>query len=181
MAGSLAVPVSALDHVAGSLHAPVVVVEYGDFECPICQSSEPAVKHLREMHGAKLAFVFRHYPLEDAHPNALLAAEATEAAGAQGKFWEMHDLLLAQGRQLSRKHLDEHAAKLGLDLARFKAELDDEIYRQRVREHQAGAQASHLRATPGFFVNGQLQDVSGGIHALFDRVALLLSQEQVIR
>jgi len=174
MAGSLAVPVSPLDHVAGSLHAPVVVVEYGDFECPMCQAAEPAVKHLRDMHGAKLAFVFRHYPLEDAHPNALLAAEAAEAAGAQGKFWEMHDLLLAPGRHLSRKHLDEYAARLGLDMARFAAELDDEIYRQRVREHQAGAQASHLRATPGFFVNGQLQDVSGGMQALFERVALVL-------
>jgi protein-disulfide isomerase len=172
---TLAVPVTSLDHLAGSLHAPVIVVEYGDFECPICLSAEPAVRHLRETHGEKLGFVFRHFPLEDAHPHALLAAEATEAAGAQGRFWEMHDRLLTPGRHLTQRHLEAYAGELGLDRARFAAELDDDIYRQRIREHQAGGRASHLRATPGFFVNGQLQDVSGGMRALFDRVAAVLT------
>ena len=118
-----------------------------------------------------MAFVFRHFPLEDAHPHALMAAEAAEAAGAQGKFWAMHDLLFAQPHHLSRSHLDAHAARLGLDTIRFKAELDDEIYRQRVREHQQGGQRSHLRATPTFFVNGVVQDVSGGMQPLFEIVA----------
>jgi protein-disulfide isomerase len=170
----LTVPVSPTDHIAGSPHAKVIVVEYGDFECPICQSSEPAIRHLRETYGERIAFVFRHFPLEDAHPNALIAAEASESAAAQGKFWAMHDLLLAPGRHLSRHSLERFADQLGLDHARFVADLDDEIYRQRVREHQAGARASHLRATPGFFVNGALQDVSGGIRALFDRVEAAL-------
>ncbi|MEO8316678.1 MAG: thioredoxin domain-containing protein, partial [Pseudomonadota bacterium] len=95
-------PVTATDHRAGPEHSPVTVVEYGDFQCPICQSVEPAVKQLRNLHPNDMVFVFRHFPLEEVHPLALGAAEAAEAAGAQGKFWEMHDLLLAPGRHLTR-------------------------------------------------------------------------------
>ena len=170
---TLAVPVSATDHLAGPAHARVVVLEYGDFECPTCIAVEPSVKQLRSLHP-EMAFVFRHFPVEDVHPHALMAAEAAEAAGAQGKFWAMHDLLLARPHHLTRSHLDAHAAQIGLDTTRFKAELDDEIYRQRVREHQQGGQRSHLRATPTFFVNGVVQDVSGGMQALFELVALEL-------
>jgi protein-disulfide isomerase len=129
------------------------------------------VKQLRKLHAADMLFVFRHFALEEAHSLALLAAEAAEAAGAQGKFWEMHDLLLGPGRHLSRNHLDGFARQIGLDMARFAFELDDEIYRQRVREHQEGGRHAHLRATPGFFVNGVVQDVSGGMQGLFDAVA----------
>ena len=168
---TLAVPVSAIDHVAGAERAPVTVLEYGDFECPVCQAVEPAVRQLRELHRADLAFVFRNFPLEDVHPHALLAAEASEAAAAQGQFWPMHDLLLTQSRRLTRRDLEHCAAQLGLDLIRFKAELDDEIYRQRIREQVEGGRRSHLRATPGFFVNGIVQDVSGGMHELFELVA----------
>lgn len=168
---TLAVPVSRIDHRAGPEHAPVTVVEYGDLECPICRAVEPAVRQLRDLHRAQMTFVFRHFPLEDAHPHALMAAEATESAAAQGKFWPMHDLLLAESHALNRRRLEEFAQQLGLDLARFKADLDDEIYRQRVREHQEGGRLSHLRATPTFFVNGVVQDVSGGMHELFDLVA----------
>jgi protein-disulfide isomerase len=163
-------PVTATDHRTGPEHAAVTVVEYADFQCPICQSVEPAVKQLREVHP-DVAFVFRHFPLEEAHPLALMAAEAAEAAGAQDRFWEMHDRLLAPGSHLTRHHLDGYAREIGLDMARFTAELDDEIYRQRVREQQEGGRRAHLRATPGFFVNGIVQDVSGGIQALFDAVA----------
>lgn len=168
---TLAPAVSQADHRAGPEHAPVTVVEYGDFECPVCRAVEPAVRQLRELHSEQMVFVFRHFPLEDAHPLALMAAEAAEAAAAQGKFWPMHDLLLAESHPLNRRRLDEFAQRLDLDMARFKAELDDEIYRQRIREHQQSGRESHLRATPAFFVNGVLQDVSGGMHDLFDRVA----------
>ncbi|HTP39076.1 MAG TPA: thioredoxin domain-containing protein [Steroidobacteraceae bacterium] len=171
---TLSVPVSTSDHSQGPAHARVTVVEYGDFECPICAGVEPAVKQLIELHQAELRFVFRHFPLEDAHPHALVAAEAAEAAAAQGRFWPMHDLLLTHSRQLARRHLDDYAAQIGLDMARFKAEMDDEIYRQRIREHQEGGRRSHLRATPTFFVNGVVQDVSGGMHALFELVAARL-------
>ena len=168
---TLAVPVNATDHRVGPGYAAVVVSEYGDFECPICAAVEPAVQQLRTLHAADMAFVFRHFPVEDAHPHALLAAEAAEAAAAQGQFWPMHDALLGQSRHLSRQKITESARQLGLDMARFNAELSDEIYRQRVREHQEGGRRSHLRATPTFFVNGVVQDVSGGMHDLFERVA----------
>jgi protein-disulfide isomerase len=163
--------VSSIDHLVGPAHAPVTVVEYGDFECPICRAVEPAIRQLRDLHREQMAFVFRHFPLEEAHPHALMAAEAAEAAAAQGKFWPMHSLLLAESHPLSRRRLEEFAGQLELDMARFRAELDDEIYRQRVREHQQGGRQSHLRATPGFFVNGVVQDVSGGMHELFELVA----------
>jgi protein-disulfide isomerase len=174
MAGSrqvtLAVPVTALDHGTGPDHARVVVVEYADFECPLCHALEPAVRQLLATHTRDLKFVFRHFPLEDSHPHALMAAEAAEAAAAQGKFWPMHDLLLGDPNHLGRRHLESYAASLGLDMARFTAELDDEIYRQRVREHQDGGRRSHLRATPGFFINGVVQDVSRGLQDLLSAV-----------
>ncbi|MDE2221002.1 MAG: thioredoxin domain-containing protein [Gammaproteobacteria bacterium] len=168
---TLAVPVSPTDHRDGPAHAPVTVIEYGDFECPICRAVEPSVRQLRELHHEQMVFVFRHFPLEDAHPLALVAAEAAESAAAQGKFWPMHGLLLAEAHPLNRHRLEQFAQRLGLDMARFRADLDDEIYRQRVRDHQEGGRLSHLRATPTFFVNGVVQDVSGGMHDLFDLVS----------
>jgi protein-disulfide isomerase len=167
----LAVPVSALDHTRGADRARVSIVEYGDFECPICRSAEPALRMLLARHPAAVQLVYRHLPIESAHPHARMAAEAAEASGAQGRFWEMHDRLLEDGARLHRNALDAHAAALGLDLALFKASLDDEIYLQRVREQMEGASRSHLRATPGFFVNGRLCDVSGGMQHLADVVA----------
>jgi protein-disulfide isomerase len=118
--------------------------------------------------------VFRHFPLEAAHPHALLAAQAAESAGGQNKFWEMHDLLFDNQNHLKAQHLREYAAQLDLDMPRFIAELDDEIYLQRVREHMQGGVASHIRGTPGFFVNGVIQDVSFGMQSLMDAVAATL-------
>jgi protein-disulfide isomerase len=164
----LAVAVSAVDHVLGPEHAPVTVVEYGDFECPNCKLAAPAVKLLLERFTNRVRFAFRHFPLEQPHPHALAAAEAAECAGAQGRFWEMHDLLFARQQHLARRDLDAYAAQLGLDMARFSAEMDDEVYLQRVREHMEGARRSHVRGTPGFFVNGMIQDVSFGLQGLLD-------------
>jgi protein-disulfide isomerase len=170
----LAEPVSAIDHVRGPRTAPVTIVEYGDFECPVCRAAAPAVGMVLSRSPQAVRLIYRHFPIESAHPHALMAAEAAEAAAAQGRFWEMHDLLLRQGAKLNRAALDGYAADIALDLALFKGSLDDEIYRQRVREQMDGANRSHLRATPGFFVNGQVCDVSGGMHALAERVAKLL-------
>ena len=122
----------------------------------------------------RIRLVYRHFPIESAHPHALMAAEAAEAAAAQGKFWEMHDRLMQVTAPLHRRALDRAAEELGLDIALFKASLDDEIYRQRIREQMDGAVRSHLRATPGIFVNGLVCDVSGGVSGLADRVAPLL-------
>lgn len=164
----LAVPVTATDHLLGAEHAPLTVVEYGDFECPNCKNAVPAVKMLLENFAGKVRLAYRHFPLEEAHPHALAAAEAAECAGAQGKFWEMHDLLFASQTHLDPKHLHTYAERLGLDMARYTAEMDDHVYLQRIREHIDGGKRSRVRGTPGFFVDGAIQDVSFGLHALFD-------------
>jgi len=167
-------PVAAIDHVRGPAHAPVVIVEYGDFECPSCRQAAPVVNLVLERFGGSVAAVFRHFPLEESHPHALLAAQAAECAGAQGKFWEMHDLLFDHQNQLQLKHLRGYAERLQLDLVRFDAELGDEIYLQRVREHIAGGVRSGVRNTPAFYLNGKIQDVSFNLHALLDGVAAAL-------
>jgi protein-disulfide isomerase len=166
----LAVPVTAVDHARGPEHSPVTVVEYGDFECPICKQAAPAVKVMLERFDGHIRFVFRHFPIESAHPHAMHAAQAAEAAGGQGKFWQMHDLLFDNQRHLKMANLREYAERLQLDMPRFIAEMDDEIYLQRVREHIQGGMQSHVRGTPTFYINGVIQDVSFGMRALRDGV-----------
>jgi protein-disulfide isomerase len=170
----LTVPVNSNDHVLGDLHAPVTVVEYGDFECPTCKQAAPAVKLLLERFANRVLLAYRHFPQESIHPHAMQAAEAAECAGAQGGFWPMHDLLFANQAHLDRKHLFDYAASVELDQARFAAEMDDEVYLQRIREHMESGRLSHIRATPGFFVNGRIVDVSYGLRGLFDAVEAAL-------
>jgi protein-disulfide isomerase len=166
----LAEDVDANDHSRGPDHAPVVLVEYGDFECPNCKQAAPAVELLLRRFEEQVRFVFRHYPLVDVHPHALAAAEAAECAGGQGKFWEMHACLFEHQTHLDRKHLLRYGADLGLDIARYTAELDDEFYRQRVLEHIDSGKRSGVRGTPGFFVNGRIVDVSFGLQRLLEAV-----------
>jgi protein-disulfide isomerase len=170
----LAFPVDPTDHSIGPSHASVTVVEYGDFECPSCKQAAPAVKLLLAEFKDRIRFVYRHFPLEEVHPHARAAAEAAEGAGAQGKFWPMHDLLFDHQHALKSNHLQDYAQRLELDMARFTAEMTDTVYLQRVREHQQSGTASGVRATPTFFVNGTLHDVSFGIQSLFDEVAKAL-------
>ena len=145
----------AVDHVRGPVHAPLTLVEYGDVECPFCGRATGVVEELRRRFGEDLRYVFRHLPLSDVHPHAELAAEATEAAGAQGAFWAMHDRLFAHQEQLAAEDLLDHAAALGLDLGRFAGDLGAGRYAQRVRDDVVGAEASGVRGTPTFFVNGE--------------------------
>jgi protein-disulfide isomerase len=167
---TLTIPVGPADHVVGPAHARVTVVEYGDLECPNCKQAAPVVKLLLHKFPDQLRFAFRHFPLEGIHPNAELAAEAAECAGAQGRFWDMHDLLFDNQSHLQRKHLAAYAEELQLDMARFTSELDDHIYLQRVREHLASGNESGVRSTPAFFINGQIQDVSFGMNQLVEAV-----------
>ncbi len=168
---TLAVPPEPTDHAVGSPHARVTVVEYGDFECPSSKTAAQTPTLLLERFPSNVRFIFRHFPIVESHPHALLAAEASEAAAAQGKFWPMHDVLFQSQAHLKDKDLARCAAQVGLDMVRFKAEMDDHIYLQKVREHIDGARRSHIRATPAFFVNGVVQDVSFGMKGLHDAVA----------
>jgi protein-disulfide isomerase len=170
----LTLPVNATDHTLGPAHAPATVVEYGDFECPNCKQAAPALKLLLGRFENRVRLVFRHFPLEEVHPHALQAAEAAECAGAQQRFWPMHDLLFEHQQQQKVNDLRGYAERIGLDLERYDAEMRDHLYLQRIREHQASGRASGARSTPTFYVNGRVQDVSFGIEALFDAVATIL-------
>jgi protein-disulfide isomerase len=159
-------PVGPTDHVEGPLHAPITLLEYGDFECPACEQAYGAVRILRTRYAKHMRFVFRHFPLREVHPHAEFAAEVAEAAGAQGKFWQMEALLFQNQAHLKPHALRQYAAALELDMIRYDAEMGDRIYLQRVQEQIASGQASGVRATPAFFLNGQPVDVSFGIERL---------------
>jgi NhaA family Na+:H+ antiporter len=142
------------DHVRGAPGASVTLVEYGDFQCPYCGDAYPVVRSILERHGDRLRFVFRHMPLRDLHPRAQAAAEAAEAAAAQGRFWEMHDRLFSHQLALSDAELRGHAEAIGLDVERFDRELREGIHAARVEEDHRGGVLSGIPSTPRFFVNG---------------------------
>jgi Na+/H+ antiporter NhaA len=143
------------DHIRGPDDAPVTLVEYGDFECPYCGRAEPAVRELLNMHGDEVRYVFRQLPLNDVHPHAQLAAEASEAAAAQGKFWEMHDLLFDHQDALTGRAILGYAEDLGLDIDRFRNEMRRQEYAPRVARDVESAELSGVSGTPTFFINGQ--------------------------
>jgi Na+/H+ antiporter NhaA len=141
------------DHIRGPERASVTVVEYGDFQCPYCGRAEPAVRDL--LSDTDIRYVWRHLPLTDVHPQAQLAAEAAEAAAAQGRFWEMHDLLLTRQDHLRIKELLAYADELGLDRDRFHDDLARHVYAARIAQDVESADLSGVAGTPTFFVNGQ--------------------------
>ncbi len=151
-------PVGDQDHVRGPVDAPVTLVEYGDYECPYCRQVAPIIKQVRERFGDRVRYVFRHFPITTAHPNAQLAAEAAEAAAAQGKFWEMHDRLFDHTGPLDRHQLLHFAQDLELDIDRFERELDEHVHAGRVREDFRTGVRSGANGTPAFFLNGVRYD-----------------------
>jgi Na+/H+ antiporter NhaA len=143
------------DHVRGPDTAPVTLVEYGDYQCPYCGQAEVVIRELLDEFGDELRYVWRHLPLNDVHSNAQMAAEAAEAAGAQGAFWPMHDKLLSAQDELTPRDLKRYAEELGLDVERFWDELRRREYAERVAEDVASADASGVAGTPSFFINGR--------------------------
>ena len=151
-------PVNAHDHVAGPCDAPITLVEYGDFECPYCRMAEPIVRAAREGLGTQIRFVYRHFPLAEIHPHARMAAQAAEAAAAQGRFWEMRDVLFANQRRLEQEDLIRYAYDLELDTERFTSELRTQWYARRVSDDFRDGVRSGVNGTPTFFVNGERYD-----------------------
>jgi protein-disulfide isomerase len=156
--GRLTPPVSERDHVAGTSDAPVTLVEYGDYECPHCGRAYPILKEVQRRLGSQLRFVFRNFPLKEAHPHAQHAAEAAEAAGAQGKFWEMHDAIFEHQDALEDPDLAQYADALGLDADRLARELEAGVYAKRVRNDFRSGVRSGVNGTPTFFLNGLRYD-----------------------
>src|SRR5215472_3760134 len=148
-------PVDEEDHRLGPLDASAQLVEYGDYQCPFCAEALPGVKRILSRYGDRILFVFRHFPLVSQHPRAWRAALTAEAAGAQGRFWPMHDHLLGHQHELSEDELRTHARALGLDLAAYDRDLHDPALAQRVREDALSGIHSGVLGTPTFFVNGR--------------------------
>jgi len=164
-------PLSAEDHVDGPDRAELELVMFGDFQCPYSAAAYPIVRRIRDQLAGRLMFAFRHFPLRDVHPDAQRAAEASEAAGAQGAFWEMHDALYESRGTLGREDLIHHASGLGLKMKRFTAELDSRAHAPRVQRDVDSGLASGVTGTPGFFVGGRLH---GGT---FDAASLTTALE----
>jgi Na+/H+ antiporter NhaA len=143
------------DHIRGPDDAPVTLVEYGDFECTYCGQAEQVIRELLSSLGADVRYVWRHLPLNDVHPRAQLAAEASEAAAAQGKFWDMYDTLLSHQDELAPRDLTRSAEQLGLNVDRFTDELRRREYAPRVSEDVTSADESGVSGTPTFFINGR--------------------------
>ena len=160
-------PVTARDHIQGPRDARIVLVEYGDYECPYCGEAYSVIKELQRQLADQLCFAFRNFPLATAHPHAETAAEAAEAAGAQGKFWEMHDIQYENQAALEDENLLEYASALGLSLPRFTRDLNEHIYAPRVREDFRSGVRSGVNGTPGFFINGAHYNGPYDVRSLF--------------
>ena len=172
----LTLPVGPRDHIQGPADAPLTLVEYGDYECPFCGKAYPIVKHAQRRLGDRLRFVFRNFPITNSHPHAARAAEAAEAAAAQGQFWEMHDLLYEHQQDLEDAAPLRYAREAGADVGEVEDVLARGVTRARVKRDLGGALRSGANGTPAFFVNGERYDgswdyepFSAHIRAVLDR------------
>jgi protein-disulfide isomerase len=147
-------PVAKRDHIQGSIDAPIMLLEYGDYECPYCGQAYPTIKDIQERLGDRLCFAFRNFPLVNSHPHAQHAAEAAEAAGAQGKFWEMHDLLFENQEALDDEDIVQYATTLGLDANRVISDVLAGTHAARVREDFRSGARGGVNGTPTLFING---------------------------
>jgi len=171
LAPQLTRAVDAFDHSRGSAAATVTLVEYGDYACPACRDAAWMVKEILNVMPAEVRFVFRHFPVRQAHPQAPHAAEAAEAAGAQGKFWDMHDYLFEHQRHLGDADLLRYGAEIGLNTDRYDDELMREVYASRVSADLLSGMRSGVTATPTFFINGARYDGAPNVNALLAALA----------
>ena len=160
-------PVHQWDHIRGPENAPFTLVEYGDYQCPDCGRLFETLQSVQQDFGTRLRLVYRHYPLSGVHKHAQMAAEAAEAAAAQGRFWEMHDLLFQNQDSLEQKQLLQYAEQLDMDIDRIRRELKQESYSERVRQDFIAGVQNGVDGTPGLFLNGVRQP------RVFDQPALI--------
>src|SRR5690242_15959775 len=167
-------PITAEDHVQGASAARVTLLEYGDFECPYSREAVKTIQILQREFGGELRFVFRHFPLTEKHPHAIQAAEAAEAAAAQGEFWSMYAMLFAHQWELVYDDLMEYAGRLGLDKTRFADALEAHRYFERVRADVATGRRHGVTGTPTFFINGHRQEGDDDVRALTSAIRKVL-------
>jgi protein-disulfide isomerase len=150
----LALPVGNRDHIEGALTAPIVLVEYGDYQCPYCAQAVEIVRELQDELGERLCYVFRHFPLTELHSHAVRAAEAAEAAAVQHKFWEMHYQLFQHQSALSETNLWHYARNSGLNVDKFEGDINNEHHLRHIQEDLRTGEESGVDSTPTFFING---------------------------
>lgn len=167
---TLKTPITAEDHAQGPESAEVTLVEYGDYECPYCGQAYPIVKQIQKRFGKRLRFVFRNFPLSQMHPHAEAAAEVAEFAGAQGKFWEMHDQLYENQARFGEALYLSLGEKLGLSTTALRQALMEETYKARVRADFASGVRSGVNGTPTFFINGHRHDSSFDFETLVSAI-----------
>ena len=148
-------PVNSKDHIQGKNTAPLELVEYGDYQCPHCGHAYPIIKNIQQSLGADLKFVFRNFPLSESHPDAFNAAVAAEAAELQQKFWDMHDIIYENQQELSVESLFLYAKTIGLDLKRFKNDIQKNLLAAKVEKDFESGVRSGVNGTPSFFINGK--------------------------
>jgi protein-disulfide isomerase len=151
--GVLTLPIEPHDHASGPEDAAVTLVEYGDYECEWCARAYPVIKQIQQTMGKQVRVVFRHFPRNSLHPHAGTAAQAAEAAAAQGKFWEMHGLLFENQDELAEVDLTKYALKLGLEVYKFQADVSSERFAPKVRRDLESGLASGVKKTPTLFIN----------------------------
>lgn len=165
---TLSPPVSDRDHSEGRASAALTLVEFGDYQCPYCGAAYSVIKRLQRDLGSKLRFVFRNFPLTQAHPYAMVAAEAAEAASLQGKFWQMHDLIYENQDQLDPSILPAWAEQLGLNVAEFGRAIKEGLVTQRIKDDRKSGIHSGVNGTPCFFINGVRFDGAPDYEQLLD-------------
>ena len=151
-------PVNSKNHIQGKNRAPLDLVEYGDYQCPHCGRAYPIIKNLQRSLGADLKLVFRNFPLSEIHPDAFNAAVAAEAAGLQQKFWDMHDIIFENQQELDFESLFLYAKTIGLDLGRFKSDIQKNELITKVEQDFESGIRSGVNGTPSFFINGKKYD-----------------------
>jgi protein-disulfide isomerase len=174
--GRLTLPVGSRDHIQGPATAAVTLLEYGDYECPHCALAYPVVKALQQRFTRTLRFAYRHFPLTTVHPLAEQAAEAAEAAGAQGQFWAMHDLLFERQPAFGTSDLARYAVSIGIDIDRFLEELVKRTHAARVREDFMTGVRSGVNGTPTFFINGVRHDGAYDLSSMLSAIGWAMEQ-----
>jgi protein-disulfide isomerase len=167
------------DHVRGPANAPVTLVEYGDFQCPFCGRAYWVLKEIEARFERDLRFAYRHFPLTEIHPLAMIAAEAAEAAGAQGKFWEMHDLLFESQPEFEPDELLGYATEIGLDIDAFIADLQTHRHREKIAKDFMGGVRSGVNGTPCLFINGERYDAPVEVPVLAAAIESARRHQQV--
>lgn len=166
------------DHIQGPINASISLVEYGDYECPYTGHAYPIVKEIIRRLGDSICFVFRNFPLNEIHPHAQHAAEASEAAAIQDKFWQMHNYLFEHQNVLDDSHLLEYAQKVGLDIKRFEKEISEHIYAPIINDSLMNGIKSGVEGTPTFFLNGIQYEGSWDLETLLKTLKSAIKKDK---